>query len=407
MYGHVFTHREWVRFGCDFFSNQGCEIVPVELLSYLQKEGSDTYTHETFQYIDNCLHIHNDKELEELLSGVEAQDIVFNALSFSVDLAPIYWCLHKFDIDYIAISLGKIPSSRFLSRAGARSISECIRYRIDDAKTLLYRLRILLSFLMKAEYCWKKVQPPRWWVDAGSYHGVFDIFPIKAKQAQRIPAQSFDVETAKLAEGEKSRNLYFAPEGYAVFYDSGFFGNPDFDYHSFENTVNIELYSELLKSLFRHIENKLNLKVVIALHPKSIKSTVEEYLGEWDIVEGKTSELTRGSQLVVSHGSTAISFAVFYRIPSLLVSTNELERNVIDAPIMVRISSWLKQRRIILDNQEEIENITMPVVNEEAYAAYQDAFLCESEAQITSTWQEILKHVSGKSVADGRERFSS
>ena len=80
-----------------------------------------------------------------------------------------------------------------------------------------------------------------------------------------------------------------------------------------------------LVDFFDVIENKTSKKVVIAAHPKhQFSNDMNHYFGNRDIVHNKTQELISQAALVLVTNSTAVSYAVMYSKPVIIIVSNEL-----------------------------------------------------------------------------------
>jgi len=150
---------------------------------------------------------------------VRPDDLVLNGLSFSERTAPVYWMLKKYAVDYAAFSLGKIPFGWFRHYTAACSFSEYVAFKFSDFISIAYRAKMLLGFMTKDKYRWKDIQPPRWLLDAGAHHDMFDVSPVKRSHAQRIAVHSLDIEKAIQTPDVINGNLTTSRKPYAVFLD--------------------------------------------------------------------------------------------------------------------------------------------------------------------------------------------
>jgi hypothetical protein len=141
--------------------------------------------------------------------------------------------------------------------------------------------------------------------------------------AQKIWAHSFDYNSIlPLRNQEICKDTI-------VFIDTGINGsNPDFSMFSVKRFVTKKKYHISMVRVFSILEKYFNASVIIAGHPK-VNYEKEPYpFGQREVQTGKTAELIRDCKIVVSHGSTADSFAVLWRKPLLLITTNEIESSV-------------------------------------------------------------------------------
>lgn len=115
------------------------------------------------------------------------------------------------------------------------------------------------------------------------------------------------------------------PDHYAVFCDEYFPYHPDNELIDIGNIEEIaKRYYNDMNRYFDFLENKYNLKIIIAGHPKSNYKGVE-FSGR-QIMRFKTVELVKYADFVILHGSMSISYAVLFDKPILLVTTPELKK---------------------------------------------------------------------------------
>lgn len=140
-----------------------------------------------------------------------------------------------------------------------------------------------------------------------------------ADSKKRVPIHHFDVDIA-IAIGMSSRSEE-APV--AVFLDDFLPFHPDFAMNG-GRSVEPALYYRQLNAFFDTAERHLQLRFVIAAHPRAVYH--KNPFGERELIVGRTAELVRDSALVVAHGSTAVSFAVIYGKPICLLHSAEIAR---------------------------------------------------------------------------------
>jgi hypothetical protein len=133
----------------------------------------------------------------------------------------------------------------------------------------------------------------------------------------------FDVDLAARSVGERPSDL---PDHYMVFLDENLPFHPDLINKSITNTnlVDPEKYYESLNKFFSKIETTFNKKIVIAAHPTAGRRA-NHYDGR-PIYFLRTNELVRHADLVLAHGSTAISFAVIHKKILRLITSDEIIR---------------------------------------------------------------------------------
>ncbi|HWV71405.1 MAG TPA: hypothetical protein VN040_06820 [Pseudosphingobacterium sp.] len=87
-------------------------------------------------------------------------------------------------------------------------------------------------------------------------------------------------------------------------------------------SVNPESYFASLNKLFSQLEQATGLKVVVAAHPKA---RYQNEFGDRLCISGQTSSLVRNAELVLTHHSTALNFAVLAKKKICLLSSSEFK----------------------------------------------------------------------------------
>jgi len=138
-------------------------------------------------------------------------------------------------------------------------------------------------------------------------------------------------------------------KGYVVFLDNGMVRHPDYDKHGLSAYCTNEIYYPLLRSFFSKVEEQTGLPVIVSIHPRLIinDDLFSEY-GNRELLSGNSAELVRDAKLVLAHDTTAISFVALWRIPLIIITTDQIEKSIYSA--MEAITKILKTTRINLNN---------------------------------------------------------
>lgn len=90
--------------------------------------------------------------------------------------------------------------------------------------------------------------------------------------------------------------------------------------------IDAKKYYDELNAILDCIQQKLNVKIIVAAHPRADYNDKKEYLKGYQIEYGKTSELIKGATLVVAHFSTAIGMVPLARVPVAIIDTELISR---------------------------------------------------------------------------------
>ena len=156
--------------------------------------------------------------------------------------------------------------------------------------------------------------------------------------------------------------------------------------------VDAERYYPVMRAFFDRLERVLGLPVIISAHPRAHYEPKDPRFGGREIAYGQTAELVSTSKLVISHGSTAINFAVLLKKPLLLVTTDELDRaGYYD--FLRNFSPWfgLPVRAESCSDEDILAAFDVPV---DAYMRYRDEFIKCPGSPETPLWQIVIDHLS-------------
>jgi hypothetical protein len=376
----LFTERDWQRFGCAEFAAAGYEVVPVELGRALVRAAA-VERRAGFRSREGAREIPDIDVLDQFLGTVTEKDVVLVEARLSSDTRPLFRLLGKHRIRYVAVDLGVLPLIGMRGCRAARSLGEYVALRLEDFGGLLHRCKRLLAQMVSNRFEYFRLQSPSVWITAGNATSWFNANLPQAWKARRISAPSFDSMTAAALAGRSAE-----PRPVAVFLDEAFDDHPDFQILGTSAPVTAERYWTALESVFRALETKTGLHVVIAPHPKT-SGEAPDFIKVRMAEVGRTAELVRDSAVVLCHASTAVSFAVLFRKPLVFLTTNEIERSPYRGAI-ARMSSWFASRRINADDFRP-EELSTPPVDERRYRAYEHAFLRAPDAA-GSPW-ELLR----------------
>ena len=126
-----------------------------------------------------------------------------------------------------------------------------------------------------------------------------------------------------------------------------------------------------LRKYFDDLEKILNLKVVIAPHPKVKHEKRPPYYGGREISDLDLADSALNSDLIISHWSSGLAFGVIYNKPIMLITSNELIKNEEFVRQQVLFSKELGSEIINIDkkiNTKEIKKVLK--INTSKYNEY-------------------------------------
>jgi len=119
----------------------------------------------------------------------------------------------------------------------------------------------------------------------------------------------------------KKKNYCIYLESTQPFYDG------DFKLLKLKRYYTKKNFYNNINNLFDEIEKKLNIKVLIALHPKAGVSKNFNFYKNRKIIKNKKMQAFKGCKFVMHRGSTAFSYAVLFNKPSVILIGKEILDN--------------------------------------------------------------------------------
>lgn len=188
-----------------------------------------------------------------------------------------------------------------------------------------------------------------------------------------IPINSFDYDDF-MSENEPQ----IVDEPYIVFIDDFLPFHRDFEILNIK-TVDPDHYFKSLNIFFGKIEKNQGLKVVIAAHPKS--NYTEDVFEGRKTIKFKSCNLIKNASIVVTHFSTAISFAILAKKPLIFIYGFEI-KNVFASSLylnIINVAQNLNAYCLNIDEEEINDNAIL--IDDLKYEQYKYKFLTSRSSE--------------------------
>jgi len=149
---------------------------------------------------------------------------------------------------------------------------------------------------------------------------------------------------------EREKKKFKNKKKFAVFVDAYIPFHPE-EYDTFKKIINPQKYFESLINFLKEFEKETKLEVIIALYPKADITKYPQELKKFKIISDKTSKLIEASEIVLHHGSTAMSYVAIYKKPSIFLTSNFMEKYKFVKDYGVRID-FIGPKIINIDNPD-------------------------------------------------------
>ena len=184
-------------------------------------------------------------------------------------------------------------------------------------------------------------------------------------------------------------------EKFAVFVDIGV---PMFQWDQLlpqgRTHLTVNQYYPSLCRFLDYVEVELQLKVIIAAHPKSNHVDYPEYFGKRRVLRDQTLNLIKKSKLVISHASTALTYVVLEKKPLLFLTSAEYEADLSYSKFMKMMALSLGTSLINIDEEPYSINWEKELaVNEEIYLKYKHQYIKKKDSDELNAWQTLANRL--------------
>jgi len=313
------------------------------------------------------------KILEDLINRQNILNTLFlSNITFEYRVLKLYKILSMYKCKTSFIARGALPLPIANSRVGI--LREKIK-KVLKFKTLFGFIRNKYAFFLKKkgiinyhEVVFRAGEKGLQTIGIGS--------DIENQKSKIININSFDYD--KYVETKNSKKLL--PNKYCIFLDDYLPLHPDFEMLKIR-TIEPNEYYDKLNHFFDLLEDKFNIEVVIAAHPKADKYRERDFYNKRKVIFNKSPELTKHAEFVLIHCSTSVSFAVLNKKPIITLTSNAIKK------VMPNYFNFITHFSKILDteliNIDEIVSakIHLPTLNTSKYTEYTYKYLTSLNSQ--------------------------
>ena len=380
LYSYIFRKFHWIQNECKYykkFSNLEIhELYKIEhphishfkKLNFIENKYIKTFNN----YREWKLHfinlINSSKKNNKKILVIKGE-----ALSFVGILISFF--LKKNKIDYVTFSSPAIPDYKTKS-TDKNYISQIIFKFMNLIANTNYCLIVLKNiFVKKIEY-YMNLKPVAIFASGKKW---MNYLKLNIKNVKLIPIHSLDYSNYIINKNNIKR---LVAQDYAVFINLADLGKESLsDTNIFKkNSSWIKKDREWhynLNKFFYKIEKLFNLKVVIALHPKSEITKINQATFDYrKLFYNKTPDLVKYCKFVITIGSTAVSYAAIYKKPVLYICSNESKKDFSFYNYQIFLKNFLDSKILNINNLNIKKNDVLNYnINEKKYFLYKKNYL--------------------------------
>lgn len=339
------------------------KVYPIERWELSKLYGWENYT--IAQRAENVILIESMNDFEQRLSAQEGK-VVIISLILLPQLSVITDVLRKKYIPLIYIA--KEDLGDWIVRQGAKGHYNIFSLR--DIKRMMQNNRYIWGI-----YSYFRFKNAKY----DFYMGTCNFLPKKNKEFYRIHHVVYEdylqaKDSIPIVEGK-----------YIVFVDSAYIHHPS--YAGKEDSLNGAEYLKTINRYFDLLEQKFNMPVIIAAHPKTKYQSVD--FGGRSIFLLQTPVLLQHATYVVGHYSTSLYQAILLKKPMAIMTSKT---------ILSSVTKWIelggmKIAEIIHANIVDIEREELPrfAMDDSAYQQFIDNYLVVTESKNLSNAELLLE----------------
>jgi hypothetical protein len=347
------------KFGFDFFLQSGLDFQVFDLSALISSRVDTGVAYLQGDYIKK---IPSYSALEQEIIKTAATAVYIDGIN-GINGRHIYRLFKKYNVQYYAVEVGSLP---ILSQPGAKNFLNKIKKIIDFKKLrsyLRWRAGKLLTY-----WQWKYLS--FYQLPAKVFVGNSDLLDhflnkYRITQSNVVPIHSFDYDRY-LAQHRLAEQQPLVEGKFCVFLDQMLATHTDFGKSVSFSPVTASEYLPSLNHFFDQIEKRTGLQVVIAASPRSQYEKTPEIFGHRLVIKDKTLELVAQSSMVLLHTTTAVSFAVLYDKPILLLKTWEMTNAPGYGNLLNNMARALNITPVCIDDTADVAKLDL-----ENYASWQ------------------------------------
>lgn len=284
------------------------------------------------------------KELEACLR-TNGRALFIILMSFEWRLRRLFLLLNTYDCT--TLSFGESPIPFYLAH---RNIANILR--VINMKKIVNKMRnIYMQYLVRSGrikfYNYSLVAGQNGWRGVGNV--TYSCF-------SNTKIYSFNSTDYNKYLNDNSHTV-IKENQYIVFIDEYYPFHPDAVLFNLK-TIDPIVYFRQLNHAFDIIEQKYNMPVIIAAHPKALKYKDFNYFNNRKIEFGKTCALIKNSCFVIAHDSTAVDFAIMCKKPLLFLTSDEIKLTMVSNYNAIKLCATLFNSPLLSMNK--IESTSLP-----------------------------------------------
>ncbi|MFH2047109.1 MAG: hypothetical protein ABIK92_18425 [Pseudomonadota bacterium] len=375
-----FNMRDYKRFGINIFEDNGFDVEIWDFTPFIATDEFKILVKPPAFNCDNWRLFHTKKEAITAIKGLDYTCFIISLIRYTPKTLRIFRMILKKKIKRCVVTMA-LPT---VDRSGLK-----LSKRFSLKFKLVTWNGVLTKILYSLPYGLLNVKPADFLLVIGGdkYNGTSGL--VVTAQSEIVWAHYLDydiyLKEADMPEPVDAKRGIFIDE-FKPFH-------PDYAYTGHSSPVSPDEYYPKLCKFFDYLESKNGFKITIAAHPRSRYEDLPDYFGGRPVIRGKTSELVRTSGFVIMHTSTAINFAILYKKPVIIVTTDKYSEYWVEDPTPEWMAEFFGKKVHNLDYPIKFDLQNELYVDENKYCAYKNHYIKKEGTEDLYSWQILANRI--------------
>jgi len=383
-----FNKRDYDRFGIKLLKQNGFKVIVWDLTPLARPKLSSNYKPPDPIEIPDYSIFKNKTLFLSKIKNLHDNTFVFTPFHYTKKSYFIYRALSNNNLKYAVFMALAIPS---VKKSKQEKISDFIE-KISDSGLKDVKKNFNGSYNYISNRVFHRIPPsffgikPASLILAGGEKSLNYPCP-KDESTEVLWAHTLDYDLYL-----KEKKHHSTKKDIAVFIDQYLPFHPDNLTSGQQSPVDSDIYYSLLNNFFDKLEEETNLKVVIAVHPRSHYEKHPNYFKNRKCVRGKTVRLVKESQLVLSHFSTSLNLANLFYKPVIFLTSSNLDKSWQGSLIRV-MADWFGKKPVFIDTKASICWEKQMKINKNKYKNYRRAYVKTDNSEQIPFWQIVANRL--------------
>lgn len=376
---HV-SKRDFKRLGIKNWIDHGWKVEVFDITKFLFPSFSKYINENKFNAdFEGLIVFQNINEVLSTLNNLKNKVVFIDIIGFSSAEQRIRRVARDHGV-LVRLKLGSIPEPKY--KKNTLNLFRLIKNPITLVEKLIF------FFKKKIE----KIVAKKYFPDYFVVGGIKSMSDINDKNTSIIKAHNLDydffIHEKQVKLNKKTNSIAFIDGGGAYHSDDIRLG--------LTPSVTADNYYPVINRGLHEIEKSLKLNIKIAAHPKSNFAITQKKYNH-PIFENNTFELIRDADVVVSHSSTSLQWAVIMKKPIIFVTTDEIE----NAPYaksfknsIYEFATIIGKRVVNLSQLSSVNNWKDYLnVDDEKYEKYIENYVKTKGSPEKLVWNIVIEYI--------------